>query len=106
MTRLRRAVATQALRYAAVSAAVLVAFHLAYVFVGPTVVYLAAQLVVATAANVFAVVYHATARWWKSAMGRNIMLLVGSIAGIVDVGLAFNIMGRPEWMREVFAALF
>jgi len=106
MTKLRRAVAKKALRYTALSVAALVVFHVAYVYVGPTAVYLIAQLVVAIAANVFAVVYHATARWWKSAMGRNIMLLVGSIAGIVDVGLAFNIMGRPEWMREVFAALF
>lgn len=82
------------------------AMHVAYITFGSPIVYLVLQAFVAAGATTFSIVYHVTAEWWKSAMGRNIMLLVGSIAAILDLGLVFTLAGRPEWMREVFAALY
>lgn len=94
------------LLYAALTAVALGVFHLVYAFVGPEPVYLVTQAFVAAAATTFTIVYHATARWWVAPIGRNIMLLVGSIAAILDLGLIFNLLGRPVWMRELFAVLF
>jgi len=80
--------------------------HVLYVVLGPKLVFLVMQAFVAAGATTFSIVYHVTATWWKSAMGRNIMLLVGSIAAILDLSLAFTLAGRPDWMREIFAALY
>ena len=94
------------LAYTLLTLAAVALFHLAWVILDEKVTYLVLQAFVATGATVFSVVYHVTARWWESVMGRNIMLLVGSIAAILDLGLLFNILGRPEWMRELFAFLY
>lgn len=91
---------------AALTAAAMALLHVSFVFVGAPVTYLVLQAFVAAGATTFSIVYHVTASWWESAMGRNIMLLVGSIAAILDIGLIFNLAGRPEWMREVFAGLY
>ena len=94
------------LAYAGLAVLAVVLFHWAYSVLGPATVYLVAQSFVGMVATLFCVVYHWSAPWWSSVMGRNIMLLVGSIALILDLGLVFNLLGRPEWMREVFAIVF
>ncbi|MFE9845759.1 putative phage holin [Streptomyces goshikiensis] len=38
--------------------------------------------VAATACAAFAVVYHLRAPWWRSAVGRNLMLLAGALGGL------------------------
>lgn len=63
--------------------------------------YVAGVLYVALAATVFVVVYHALARWWETAVGQNIMLLVGSLAALHVVGFLNIAFGRPDWMRWV-----
>lgn len=42
----------------------------------------AASGVAATACASFAVVYHLRAPWWRSAVGRNLMLLAGALGGL------------------------
>jgi hypothetical protein len=69
-------------------------------------VFLVLQTYVALAATIFALVYHVTARWWETAMGQNIMLLIGSIALVLDLGLASNLLGRPAWIVFVYLAAF
>jgi len=68
--------------------------------------YLAALAYVALPATLFVIVYHVIARWWETAIGRNIMLLVGSIATTLDLGFLNLALGRPEWMRWVFFACY
>lgn len=36
-------------------------------------------------ATAFVVLYWATARWWRSEMGRNVMALMGSLALLLDL---------------------
>jgi hypothetical protein len=69
-------------------------------------VYIFLQAYAALASTTFTVVYHVTARWWETIMGRNIMLLIGSIAAVLDLGLFFNLLGRPDWMRVALAFAF
>jgi hypothetical protein len=59
----------------------------------------------ASGSTVFVVTYHALARWWESAVGINIMVLMASLAALTDLLLVNVSIGRPEWMRWVFAAL-
>lgn len=61
---------------------------------------------IALAASCFTVIYMFTARWWKSPMGVNIMLLVGGLAAVTDLALVYNIIDRPEWALYVFAAFY
>ena len=68
--------------------------------------YLAALWYVAAAATVFVIVYHALARWWESAVGINIMMLIASLAALADLLLVNVMLGRPDWMRWVFLALY
>ena len=70
------------------------------------VLYLAALWYVAAATTVFVIVYHAIARWWESAMGQNIMLLMASLAALADLLLVNVLLDRPSWMRWVFLALY
>lgn len=99
MTRRRLTLALMAL-------AVVALFHVAWLILDVQLVYIILQGFVATGATLFCAVYAATAPWWESRMGRNIMLLGASIALILDLGFVFNLLGRPEWMREVFAFLY
>lgn len=69
-------------------------------------IYLAALCYVAAGATVFVIVYHALARWWESAMGQNIMLLMASLAAITDLALVNLLLDRPGWMRWVLWALY
>lgn len=69
-------------------------------------IYLAALAYVAASTTSFVVVYHRLQRWWDTAVGRNIMLMMFSLAAITDLALVNNLLGRPVWMRWVFWALY
>jgi hypothetical protein len=71
-----------------------------------SILYLAALWYVALGSTVFVIVYHALARWWESAMGLNIMLLMASLASLADLLLVNVMLGRPDWMRWVFLGLY
>lgn len=70
------------------------------------VLYVVALWYVASGTTAFVIVYHALARWWESAMGVNIMLLMAALASLADLLLVNVLLGRPEWMRWVFLGLY
>ena len=70
------------------------------------ILYLVALWYVAAGSTVFVIVYHVLARWWESPMGQNIMLLMFSLAALADLLLVNVLLGRPDWMRWVFLALY
>lgn len=76
------------------------------VFVPTRALQLAALWYVAIGTTAFAFVYHILARWWDTAVGQNIMLLMASLALLTDAVLANNLLGRPDWMRWVFLTLY
>lgn len=61
---------------------------------------------IALATTLFVVLYHGLMRWWETAVGQNIMLLMAALAAITDLGLLNFILGRPDWMRWVFFGLY
>lgn len=69
-------------------------------------IYLLALGYVAAATSAFVVTYHILQRWWETAVGRNIMLMMASLAAITDLALVNVILGRPVWLRVVFWALY
>jgi len=66
---------------------------------------LIALWLMASGSTVFVIAYNALARWWESAVGINIMALIASLAALTDLLLVNASIGRPGWMRWVFAAL-
>ena len=72
----------------------------------PPALFLVALGNIAAAATVFVIVYHALMRWWETAVGQNIMLLMFALAAICDLALVNVIAGRPDWMRWVFFVLY
>lgn len=94
------------IKWAGFTLAVLGVAAAAFAIWGYAGVYIALQAYVALAATTFTVVYHVTARWWETPMGRNIMLLIGSIAVVLDLALLFNMLGRPDWMRIALAVAY
>lgn len=61
---------------------------------------------VAITTTAFVVTYHVLQRWWETPFGRNIMTLMSALAGLADAALVNNLLGRPDWMRVVFLALY
>ena len=55
-------------------------------------------------ANLFVVLYHLTASWWKSEFGCNLMTLLASLAAALDLSLSRWIFG--PWPGLSHAALF
>jgi len=55
-------------------------------------------------ANLFVVLYHLTASWWKSQFGWNLMTLLASLALALDLSLSRWIFG--PWPGLSHAALF
>jgi hypothetical protein len=76
------------------------------VFVPMRTLQIVALWYVAAGTTLFAAIYHVLARWWDTAVGQNIMLLMASLALLTDAVLANLLLGRPEWMRWVFLALY
>jgi len=70
------------------------------------ILYAVALWYVAVPTTLFVIVYHVTARWWETSMGQNIMLLMFSLAALADLLLVNVLLGRPDWMRWVFLALY
>lgn len=54
--------------------------------------------------TVFIVVFHALARWWESATGRNVMLLSFSMWLILAVSYAPVALG-PDWLLRPYARI-
>jgi hypothetical protein len=55
--------------------------------------------------TLFVVVYHVLARWWETAVGRNVMLLMAALAATFDLWFLNRILDRPEWMLWALAGL-
>lgn len=58
-------------------------------------------------ANSFCVIYHSIARWWKSEVGRHIMLFSATLSVVLDlwfIGLIFG--GNNDWFRILRVAAF
>lgn len=72
----------------------------------PPVLFILALGLIALGSTLFVVVYHGLMRWWETAVGQNIMLLMGALAAITDLALVNTIIGRPDWMRWVFFGLY
>lgn len=70
-----------------------------------TLFYLVVLVYAAVGSTAFVVTYHVLARWWESAVGRNVMLLMGSLAAVFDLWLLNRLLDRPEWMLWVFGVL-
>jgi hypothetical protein len=72
----------------------------------PPVLFILALGFIALGSTLFVVVYHGLMRWWETAVGQNIMLLMGALAAITDLALVNALIGRPDWMRWVFFGLY
>lgn len=70
------------------------------------VLYIVALGIIASGSTVFVILYQALMRWWETAVGQNIMLLMAGLAAITDLSFAFLLAGRPEWMRSAFFCLY
>ena len=69
------------------------------------VFYLVVLVNAALASTAFVFAYHILAKWWETAVGRNVMLLMGALAAVFDLWLLNIMLGRPDWMVWVFGPL-